>query len=167
MRMWAPICAQDTIDTIGSLTINNVLMHIDGAWNVLNPQVLWVPTDTRGANSVVSHASGRRKKPWHLDQSTYSLQLIIDGTKDWDGDPYTDPFEGLETNIEYLVQNVVLPPDEPLASYDAELIMPSGNVREGAVQPRPFAVPPDLSLGAFTTTMSVIVPGVRLQPAES
>ena len=164
MRIWAPICAPTDL---GALTINNVDMHIPGAWNVLNPQVLWVPTDTRGGNSVISHATGRLKKPWHIDQATYSLLLASDGVNDVDGDPYTDPFEGLEYNIEYLVQNVILPPDEPLASYDAELLMPSGSVRTGDIQPRPFSVPPDLSLGAFTTTMSVIVPGGRLQPASS
>ena len=116
MQIWSPINA---CTDLGALTINNVDMHIGGCWNVLNPQVLWMPTDTRGANSVVSHASGRLPKPWHLDQSTYSLQIIIDGCNDWDGDPYDNPLEGLETNIEYLFQTIIIPPDDPLSSYDA------------------------------------------------
>ena len=162
----APICAQDTMATLGALTINGVLMHVDGAWNVLNPQVLWMPTDTRGGNSIISHSSGRRKKPWHLDQSSYSLRLVVDGVRDENGDPHLSVWEGIEYNVEYLYQNIIIPPDEPLASYDAELVMPSGEVREGEVQPRPFPVN-DPEVGAFTTIMPLIVPGVRLQPTAS
>lgn len=168
MSMWlpAPICAQATMDTLGALTINGVLMHKDGAWNVLNPQVLWVATDTRGGNSIVSHAEGRRKKPWHLDQSTYSLRLVVDGVYDENGNPHPNVWEGVEYNTEYLYQNIVIPPTEPTASWDASLEMPSGDVREGEVQPRPFAVN-DPEAGVYTTILPLIVPGVRLQPASS
>lgn len=163
MRMEAPIRA---CTTIGELTINDVSMHIDGAWNILNVQVLWIGNAVRAGNTIVAYDRGRLALPYRVDEASYQLQMVIDGTYDWLGNPYSDPWIGLETNVEYLWDNVFIPPDAPTATYPATLEMPSGEVRVADVQPRVN------DLGAtgtptFVTTMILVVPHGRFEPEGS
>lgn len=153
----APICAQATMDTLGALTINNVLMHADGAWNVLNPHVLWFPSADRGSNVVISHTRGRRAQPWRYDEGTYSMQIIIDGVLDQDGDPHDNPWMGLQLNSDYLLANVFLPPTAPAATRDASLDMPDGSTRVATVQPRLLVPPRDALCASFVTTFTLKV----------
>lgn len=144
--------------TLGQLTINGVLMHKEGAWNVLNPQILWLPTDERGSNVVISRARGRRAYPWRTDQSSYPLSLLVDGVLDWDGNPYANPWEGLETNLAYLYANVLIPPTAPTAVRAASLLMPSGETRIADVQPKHLGIPNAVENACFTDTLTLVVP---------
>lgn len=143
MGQWGPpICASATVATIGELVIEGesgdpISLHIDGCWNFLDPTMLWAPFGARGENVVIPSTPGRFPEPWRLDQSTYDLQIVIDGDNDWNGDPYSNPWEGLETNLEYLVDELIIPPaDVTVKTRPATLAMPSGAMRGADVQPR-------------------------------
>lgn len=155
------------MDTLGAVTINSVLMHVDGAWNVLNPQVLWLPTAEKGENRKKPRARGRRPNPWRTDESTYSLNMVIDGTFDVGANAYsTSPWVGLQHNIEYLWDNVVIPPDSPTTTRSLTLGMPDGDTRTGSCQPKHLETEPTES-PLFTAVLTVYVPGGLLDPAGS
>jgi hypothetical protein len=161
--MDAPISA---CTTLGALTINGVDMHIDGAWNVLDPQQLWLPSAVRGANIVLDGVPGRRDYPWRNDESVYSLQMVIDGVNDVDGIPYADQWEGLELNTEYLYLNVLLGVDDEREMVHASLEMPSGAERFAYVQPRRLTTRPT-GTATFLATLEMNVPGGRFEPLGS
>lgn len=117
----------------GELFINSISMHTP-AWCVLDLLPLWAFPATRGGNVIVPGASGQRAYPRRIDETTYSLEMVIVGDVDQSGDPYDNPLVGLQTNLEYLWDNVVSPPDAPTATRPAELDMPDGSTRSDDVQ---------------------------------
>lgn len=162
-----PLCASATVETLGELTINDVSMHIDGAWNVTNPQVLWTPNAVKGTNRNKPRTRGTRANPYRIAESTYSLDMLLDGT--WDvgeNDWSASPWVGLQHNLEYLFANVVNPPLAPNATVVAMLDMPDGNVYEGAVQPRTL-IHQGTQTTVFTAVLTVTVPGGSLVPTTS
>lgn len=162
-----PICASATVDTLGEFVIEGTSMHIDGAWNVLNPQVLWTPNAVKGSNRNKPRARGSRPNPWRTGESTYSLRMLIDGM--WDvgqNDWASNPWVGLQHNLEYLFDTVVNPPTAPTAVRAATLDMPDGTIYEGGVQPRTL-IHQETETSVFTAVLTVIVPGGSLVPATS
>ncbi len=130
MGILAPIC------NTGNLTINSILMHRRGAWNIPDLHTLWLPTATKGANDQLAGSNGTAPNTWFLDEGVYPLLLGVAGTHNVSGTPYADPLVGLETNLAYLYTNVFVPPTYPTASRTGSLLMPGGSTRTGNVQPR-------------------------------
>lgn len=120
-------------ETAGKLTIGGVDMHTP-AWNVLDVIPLWIHTMTRGENVLIPGAAGRRAYPRRVDESDYSLPMLIGGVANLSGTPYANRWTGLQTNIEYLRANVVTPPAAPTATRAATLLMPDGTTRTADVQ---------------------------------
>jgi len=159
-----PLCAQDTIDTLGELTINGISMHIDGSWNVLNPQVLWTPNAVKGENRPKPRVAGSRANRWRIAQGQYSLLMMIDGAWDVDNGVFAgSSWVGLQHNIEYLMRHVVLPPTSA-ETRAASLVMPDGDTRTGAVQPR-LLEHEGTELDAFNAVLTLWVPGGYLPPS--
>lgn len=167
LELGEPICASATVATLGEFFVEDTSLHIDGAWNVLNPQVLWTPNAVKGSNRNKPRARGTRANPWRIAESTYSLRMIIDGTFDvGENDNATNPWVGLQHNLDYLMEFVVNPPTAPTATRDGLLVMPDGEQREGPVQPRTL-IHQETELSVFTAVLTVIVPGGSLVPASS
>lgn len=170
MTLWdigPALCAQDTIDTLGELTIEGLSMHIDGAWNVLNPQVLWTPVEYKGQNRRKPRAQGSRANPRRIAQGTYSLDMLIDGR--WDvpaAAVAVSPWIGLQHNVRYLQSTVVNPPIAPTATRPATLVMPDGDVLAGPVQCGPL-IHQGTETSVFTAVLTVIVPGGVLAESGS
>lgn len=119
-------------DAMGALTINNVSMHTE-AWHVLDLFQLWTFPDRRGDNALIPSFEGRRAYPRIVDQTVYTLPFFVTGACNEAGVPNADPMAGLQTNLDYLWEEVVSP-DWPDATMPAELEMPDGQVRVAEVQ---------------------------------
>lgn len=143
----------------GTLTINNVSMHIEDAWAVTNLHELWVPTADRGENRIIPGVRGRRALPWRTDQSVYALQLAISGINDVNGSPHPgpSPWYGWWTNVRYLQDNVVQPPSPPTASVVAEFAAPDGTLWVADVQPRRLT-PSPTETDILLAVLDLVVP---------
>lgn len=135
-------------------------MHVDGAWDALNVDTLWLPNGVVGTNRGVGHAAGRRALPWRRDQSTYSIRMVIDGHNNGASVPYDNPLEGLEFNVGYLYDQLVVPLDDPTSDVTrpASLVMPSGAVRYAEVQPTSLETQSTEGLGCYMAVMTLVVP---------
>lgn len=60
-----------------------------------------------GDNRGIPGETGRLETPREIDELKLSLQMRIKGRFDWEGTPYDDAFEGVQTNLDYLVENVL------------------------------------------------------------
>lgn len=140
----------------GELTINGVSMHTS-AWCLTDLSDLWGSYELRGSNKVIPGVRGRRAYKRRVDETRYSLPMLITGYCDADGTPYgltgggyddiySDVYEdgpsgvifqeGLETNVLALHEALYL--DDPSA-IDRSLVpavftLPSGATRETDVQ---------------------------------
>lgn len=120
-------------DCTGELVINSVTLHTP-AWCCTNLIDLWMPPPTRGENVIIDELPGTRPYWRQVDESHHSLPMVITGVCDNSGNPATDFHAQLETNLDYLITNVILPPTEPTATYPATLTLPSGTTRTADVQ---------------------------------
>jgi hypothetical protein len=160
-----PLCVEDTIATLGAVTINDVFLHIEGAWNVLDPQQLLTPTAVKGENRNKPRARGRRANRWRGDQSEYSLHMMIDGRYDVGlAAVATNAWIGLQHNIEYLRDFVVEPPLTETVPVTYEAV--DGTIYEGEGQPRTF-IHEGTGVDVWAAVLTLWVPGGMLVPAGS
>lgn len=153
-----PLCAQATVDTLGELVVNGVSMHVDGAWNCLNPTGLWIWTDTKGQNRPIPGGHGDRAFPWRIASGTHGLPFLIEGIYDVGlGEYATSPWVGLQHNIEYLRENVIRPPAAPAKTRSASLTLPDGVVANALVQPRLLEYTPT-ETETWNAVMTLVVP---------
>ena len=93
----------------GDLTISAVPMNC-AAWRVENLWTLWLPAKQRGQDSIRHGTNGRKPRKRRRDATVRSLYVRINGWSNHLGVPFTNPYQGLYTNIRYLGANVVDPP---------------------------------------------------------
>lgn len=122
-----------------------VYFTIDGvpsdtpAWNVENIDELLKPAKRRGPSGVaIVNAHGRLAQSMWRDSATRVMSWTINCHQDWDGNPYTDAHEGVEANLQYLLDNVYAVPDNDDSTRELVLHPPSGITRTGTVQVRDF-----------------------------
>lgn len=116
----------------GTLAIDETEMNCP-AWDVLNVHDLWAGPPTRGEDRIVPGTSGRRSYRRRADAVTYSLEVVITGQVDPDGDPYADPVVGLLTNIDLLRSNVTDPTGVGDGTRPAVLTLPDLTTRNADV----------------------------------
>lgn len=112
----------------GALEINGVSMHTD-AWTVIDLTVLWMGADIRGTDRILPTTPGVIPYRRRMTVTRHSLPMVIVGYVDQTGTPYSDPWEGLETNIDFLRAWVVDPTNVGDGTLPASLTMPSGSTR--------------------------------------
>jgi hypothetical protein len=110
----------------GDLTIGGVAMN-GPAWKVLNLYELWQPANVRGSDRIIPGATGVLAYRRRVTVTVRSLQMLISGTHDRTGAAAADRYEGLQTNVEYLVDNVVDPVGSGDGTRSAVLTMPDGS----------------------------------------
>lgn len=142
----------------GELTINDVSLHTP-AWCATDLSELWGSFDLRGANRVIPGARGRRAFVRRVDETKYSIPLLITGYCDANGVPWAEDVEdtpdvyddiyddvyqgfatgfmaGLELNVNALQTAFYL--DDPTgvtySLLDAVFTLPSGATRTTQVQ---------------------------------
>lgn len=121
----------------GTLTIGEVSLHTP-AWCCTDLSDLWNTPPQRGSNRLIPGRQGTKPYKRRLNESHFSLPMIISGFCDQEGVSYFDlglSFEeGLEANVAFLQNNVALPnPDTINSTREATLTLPSGNVRKSDV----------------------------------
>lgn len=92
-----------TFSSAGSLA--EVASHT-AAWKVIDYTALRRRTRV-GANRPVPGAPGRLFVPREWDEHTVVLTWRIRGARDKDGELYDDPFDGVDVNHQYLLDNLV------------------------------------------------------------
>lgn len=112
----------------GDLTIGGVAMN-GPAWKVLNLLELWQPADQRGNDRLVPGTAGVLAQQRRETVTRRSLQMLIVGDVNWNGVVQADKFEGLQSNVNYLISTVVTPTGTGDGTRYATLTMPNGDVR--------------------------------------
>jgi hypothetical protein len=125
-------------DWCGGLTIGGVDLMRPGdgtfvAWSALDLGPFDDGPELRGGESTLyPGVAGRRANPRRLDETTYRLSAFIcTGALDPDGDPNTNPYQGLKDNKAYLFDNVVAVGS---TTKPAVYTAPNGSTAEADVQ---------------------------------
>lgn len=121
----------------GTLTIDQVSLHTS-AWCAPDLSALWGSPLLRGQNRLIPGRQGRKPYKRRIDEFRFSLPLLVTGYCDSDGFAYSDAGvgfdQGLEANVAYLQNALVIPPSNNDSTRDATFTLPSGNVRQSTVQ---------------------------------
>ncbi len=135
-------------ECLGELFINDVSMNTP-AWNVLDITPLWMPPASRGTNVLIPYVAGKRAFPMRVDQTDYSLPMVISGAVDKDGNPDPDGVIAcLYRNLHYLRDNVYGPVDGTTVTWPASIFLPWGDLLEADVQV--MAIVPSLHISEVT-----------------
>lgn len=140
----------------GSLEINGVSMHTY-AWTVIDVTTLWMGADIRGQDRLLPTTPGVIPYRRRMTVTRYSLPMVIVGYVDQYNVPYADPWEGLETNIDFLRAWVVDPTNVGDGTVQADLTMPSGTVRSADVHVLGLALG-QVSRARMRATLEISVP---------
>lgn len=124
---------------LGSLTISTESLATP-AWDIPDLTSLWFSAGRRGDSIVMPGADGRRSNPSRLDEIEVDLLFLVNGEVDRLGTPYSDAWEGLETNLEYLWTNVFVPIDNGRGTRPAVLTLPSAATRNADVRTDPLVL---------------------------
>jgi hypothetical protein len=84
------------------LTINSVILALDGAWELIDPTPLLGEGPGRGSNRIVPGVAGETYRPKVRGAWRDVLQMDVFGDKNHSGTPYADYRVGMRTNVEYL-----------------------------------------------------------------
>jgi len=122
---------------LGTLTISTHSLATP-AWDIPDLTPLWFSAGSRGESIVMPGADGRRSNPSRLDEIEVDLLFLVNGEVDRLGSPYSDPWVGLETNLEWLWTNVLVPIDNGRGTRPATLTLPSAATRTANVRTDPL-----------------------------
>lgn len=124
----------------------------DGFCLVRNPWVLWHGPAVRGSDRLIPGAAGVRPHRRRATVTKRQLELVIFGDNDIDGDPHTDPQEGLEANVAYIRANITDPIVAEPGTRTVVVGLPSGATMTGEAHVE------ELELGAISgTTMLAVI----------
>lgn len=118
-------------EAVGRLTISGVPMHTFG-WNVLDVRDLWAVFATRGSDRLIPLVDGVRPYRRRITATPHSLPMVISGLHTMTGTKVADPearLAQIQTNLDYLINNVVLPVPTASGTRVATLTMPAGGTR--------------------------------------
>lgn len=117
----------------GTLTIGATALN-GPAWDIPNLARLWAEAAVRGENRKLPTVPGVRGYPTRLDETPFELTIFITGDVDPLGDPFSDPWLGLEANIDTLWAGAFAPVSIDRGIQTATLSMPDGTTRTADVQ---------------------------------
>lgn len=115
-------------------------LEIDGiplatpAWEITDLSPLWDAANQRGSDRLIPGADGVLPQPRRKTITVKSLPMIIMGDRDQEGD-YAGEFARaqLRENVDYLIANVVDPPETSDGLRFAILHLPDGDEVSGHV----------------------------------
>lgn len=114
------------------LTIDGVPIPCP-AWEAKSLLPLWQGPDVRGSDRRIPGAAGVKPYRRRADVSTRTLELVIYGFEDPDGNPNADVREGLEANVFYFRSTIADPTGAGDGTRTAVLHLPSGATKTGPV----------------------------------
>lgn len=144
----------------GTLTLDGESLNRD-AWAVLNVFTLWGPAAMSGDDIQIPHRDGtlaRRRRPTATKRS---LEMLVIGDCDENGNPNSDRNIGLEENWDWLDTNVFAPVISTTGLHEVVLTLPSGRTRTGHLHVE-SAEPGATISGVMTVAIEVSLPYGRL-----
>jgi hypothetical protein len=144
---------------LGELFINEISMHTP-AWDVLDPLVLLLPPLSVGDNVRIGGTPGRLAYPMEVDQTDYSLPMVISGTVDRFGNPDGDGvYACFYRNLQYLRANIYGPVDGVTATWTSRIDFDWGDTAVPAQGVQVLNIEPSLHVREFTrATLELRVP---------
>ena len=127
----------------GELVINGISLHQEPAWCCWDLFPIWFGDERKGTGLVEQPAAdGAWAYAQRRKSLTVTLPLALSGYYATDGSRYTDEWVGLQTNLEYLRENLfdMRSSGTPVASWDATLTMPNSDERTATVQLGPLQI---------------------------
>lgn len=97
------------------------------AWRILDLSRLY-GIAKRGADLVMPNAEGARPYERVVTSRVIGLPLLVEGRKNREGTPYSDPWAGLDDNIDALITAIVEPPGSTEGTRAAVWHRASGDV---------------------------------------
>jgi hypothetical protein len=107
--------------TINSVSLNNV------AWDITDLTELWHVVEQRGQDRVLPGAAGVIPYQRYETVTRLDLIILINGSVNQSGTPFSDPIVGLRTNINTLMTGVVNPPGSAGGTRAATLVDGTGS----------------------------------------
>jgi hypothetical protein len=142
----------------GTLTVDSFSLNTPG-WMVYNLSSLWFEANYRGTNRPIPRYPGTIGYPKRLDPYDFSLVFWVTGLLDGSGAPWSDPWEGLEQNLEDLWDAVFSPVTSGDGARGCTLTTPSGTDRTARVQFQPLrknAEITDATLAEFVMSGTIL-----------
>jgi hypothetical protein len=90
------------------ITINSVVLALEGAWELVDPTPMLGEGPARGANRVVPGTAGTVFRSKVRGEFREVLELDVFGEKNQAGTPFANYRVGMKTNIEYLRTNLLV-----------------------------------------------------------
>jgi len=148
----------------GTLTIDGISMNRP-AWAVLNNWVFWQPAGLRGEDNIIPGTPGVLPNRRRKTVTTHTLELLIIGTCDEDGDavPRSEWTTQLARNSEWLDEFVFTPPVTLEGTRTAVLTLPDGSTRTGEIH----VLDPVYGVTtpvAITVALDISIPAGQLGP---
>ena len=116
--------------TFGTLTIGGLSLH-GPAWCAFDLSPLTDSPEFRDSNILVESLPGRAARPTVVDQTDYSLRMMLSGYSNQAGVPWSNPAGGLLANKLKLIEELVEPIQQGTSSLAGVLTVPhpeSGNI---------------------------------------
>jgi hypothetical protein len=140
----------------GELTINGVVMHTP-AWTIVDLTPLWMGATVRGFDRIVPFTPGVTPYRRRMTVTQHALPMVIIGSVDRLGVKYSDEWEGLEANIDYLRAFVVDPTNAGDGTLPATLELPSGTTRTADIHVLRLALG-RVQSGKMLATLDISIP---------
>jgi len=128
----------------GELAIGGQSLHRTGFCVISDLNVIAVPQLNVPENVLIPGIPGRSGMTISVNQATHTLECVLVGDV-WcyDGSPFSDPELGFETNLDWVIDTFVTPPDlvsTPDSGRDFTWTRPSGVVHTGRCQVTNFVL---------------------------
>lgn len=154
-----------TLSLTEYLSIDNIPLAVEGAWEWPDLSPLWEGADKRGRDRLVPGAAGVVPYPRRATVSRRAIEGYIYGFRDLNGVAFADVRVGLEANVSYLQEELEADPGTADGTRTAVLHLPSGT-KSGPVHVE------KLRLSAFGPTsaravLELSIPGGALVYAGS
>lgn len=127
------------------------------AWTIIDLLPLWLGAELRGDDRILPGVSGVIPYRRRNTVTQHSLPMIVIGSRDRLGAAYTDMWVGLESNINYLMNNVVSPTNTGDGTRSATLVMPSGAVRTANIHVLRLSLG-TINSGIMKATLDISIP---------
>lgn len=144
-------------DRYGWIELDGVSMSTP-AWCTHDLSALWGTPDLRGDDRLLPGVVGVIAYRRRATVTRLSLPFLVVGQYDRDGVEYPDPFIGLQTNLAYLMANVLLPTNTGDGTREMVWYLPDGG--DVTVDVHVLGYRPGLTLeGVARGTLELSVPG--------
>lgn len=126
-----------------------------GPFECLNSHVLTDPAPKRRENITQAGVDGVKGNPSFKNPRTVDVEVLVRGETSPAGAPYTDTFEGVERNINYLRTNVYEATEDANGCVAAEVTSSYGGDYSGDVQIDDMVAQPGIGMRivVFEVTM--------------